>query len=134
MSRARAWRDSLLRDHAYFRLAWSNFAEVIPGRVYRANHPPPWRLERWVREHGVQTVINLRGTKYSGSDALSRAAAERLGVDHVDFAFESRGAPQRSRVLRFASLYRTMRMPALLHCKSGADRAGLAAGLVVLLE
>jgi protein tyrosine/serine phosphatase len=25
-------------------------------------------------------------------------------------------------------------MPALLHCKSGADRAGLAAGLIVLFE
>jgi hypothetical protein len=27
-----------------------------------------------------------------------------------------------------------MRFPALLHCKSGADRAGLAAGLVLLFE
>ena len=27
-----------------------------------------------------------------------------------------------------------MRAPALLHCKSGADRAGLAAGLFVLFE
>jgi protein tyrosine/serine phosphatase len=27
-----------------------------------------------------------------------------------------------------------MRAPALIHCKSGADRAGLAAGLFVLIE
>ena len=49
-------------------------------------------------------------------------------------AFESRGAPHRDRILRFADLYRTIETPALMHCKSGADRAGLAAGLVVLFE
>jgi protein tyrosine/serine phosphatase len=30
--------------------------------------------------------------------------------------------------------FATMRAPALVHCKSGADRAGLAAGLFVLLQ
>ena len=37
-------------------------------------------------------------------------------------------------MLRFHDLYRTMRTPALMHCKSGADRAGLAAGLALLFE
>jgi protein tyrosine/serine phosphatase len=49
-------------------------------------------------------------------------------------ALESRGAPHKDRVLRLAEIYRTMRGPALVHCKSGADRAGLAAGLFLLLE
>jgi hypothetical protein len=33
------WLDALLVDHAIFRLVWSNFAVVIPGRLYRSNHP-----------------------------------------------------------------------------------------------
>jgi protein tyrosine/serine phosphatase len=49
-------------------------------------------------------------------------------------ALESRGAPQRDRILRLHTIYQTMRTPALIHCKSGADRAGLAAGLFVLFE
>ncbi|NVN12668.1 protein-tyrosine phosphatase family protein, partial [Nguyenibacter vanlangensis] len=68
------------------------------------------------------------------SDALSRAAAARVGLTHLDMAFESRGAPHRDRILRFAALYRTLDFPMLMHCKSGADRAGLASGLVILFE
>jgi hypothetical protein len=48
-------------------------------------------------------------------------------------AFESRGAPHRDRILRFASILADLQTPALMHCKSGADRAGLAAGLAILL-
>ncbi len=133
-SRAAAWGDSLLRDHAFFRLGWSNLAEVIPGRLYRANHPTPGRLARYVRRLGLRTVINLRGPKPSGSLTLTRHVAQRMGVVHIDMAFESRGAPHRDRILRFADIYATMRTPALLHCKSGADRAGLASGLAILFE
>jgi protein tyrosine/serine phosphatase len=79
-------------------------------------------------------VINLRGQTRSGSDALSREAAAQLGLDFIDMALESRGAPQRDRILRLHEIYRTMRAPALIHCKSGADRAGLAAGLYILFE
>ncbi len=132
--RALAWVDALLVDHAIFRLVWSNLALVAPGRLYRCNHPPPGRLARLTRRLGLRTLINLRGPTRNGSDALSRAAAEQLGLDFIDMAFESRGAPHRERILRLHEIYRSMRTPALLHCKSGADRAGLAAGLYLLFE
>ena len=132
--RARAWSDSLLVDHAVFRLVWDNFAEIIPGKLYRSNHPTPGRLAAAKHRLGLRTLVNLRGHRQCGSDALSRAAAHRLGLAHVDMAFESRGAPHRERILRFAAIYRDLQMPALLHCKSGADRAGLAAGLAILFE
>jgi protein tyrosine/serine phosphatase len=132
--RAVAWVDSLFIDHAVFRLAWSNVAAVAPGRLYRSNHPTPRRLQRLTRRLGLRTVINLRGQTRSGSDALSRQAAAQLGLDFIDMALESRGAPQRDRILRLHEIYRTMRAPALIHCKSGADRAGLAAGLYILFE
>ena len=132
--RAAAWRDSLLVDHAVFRVLWSNLAEVIPGKLYRSNHPTPARLAAGKRQYGLRTLINLRGHRQCGSDALSRDAAASLGLKHVDMAFESRGAPHRDRILRFADIYRTIETPALMHCKSGADRAGLAAGLAILFE
>lgn len=107
---------------------------VAPGRLYRCNHPPPGRLARLTRRLGLRTLINLRGPTRNGSDALSRDAAEQLGLDFIDMAFESRGAPHRERILQLHEIYRSMRAPALLHCKSGADRAGLAAGLYLLFE
>ncbi len=132
--RSVAWIDSLFIDHAVFRLAWGNLAAVVPGKIYRCNHPTPRRLRRMTRRLGLRTLINLRGKTQSGSDALSREAARALGLDFLDMAFDSRGAPQRERILRLHDIHQSMRTPAIMHCKSGADRAGLAAGLIVLFE
>lgn len=132
--RVRAWTDSLFVDHAIFRLMWTNFHAVIPGKVYRCNHPTPARLKRAMERLGLRTLVNLRGHRKCGSDALSRNAARGLGLHHVDMAFESRGAPHKDRILRFADMYQKLDFPMLMHCKSGADRAGLASGLVVLFE
>lgn len=129
-----AWVDALFVDHAVFRLVWSNLGTVAPGRLYRCNHPTPGRVAALTRRLGLKTLINLRGPTGNGSDALSREAARLCGLDFIDMALESRGAPQRDRILRLHEIYRSMRAPALLHCKSGADRAGLAAGLFVLFE
>ncbi len=129
-----AWRDSLFVDHAIFRTVWTNFAEVLPGRLYRSNHPTPAHLTAAAKRLQLRTLINLRGPRFCGSDALSRETAARLGLEHVDMAFESRGAPHRDRILRFAGLWDGLRFPALMHCKSGADRAGLASGLAIMFE
>lgn len=132
--RRAAWADSFFVDHAFFRLAWHNFAVVVPGRLYRANHPTPLWLAGATKRYGLRTVINLRGARRCGSEALSVDAAARLGLTHVYAPFESRGAPHRERILRLAEIFATMAEPALIHCKSGADRAGLAAGLFILLQ
>jgi uncharacterized protein (TIGR01244 family) len=132
--RAKAWSHSLLVDHAFFRVLWTNFACVDPGILYRSNHPTPAQLRAAVRRHGIRTVINLRGEMPSGSDALSRDAAARLGVSYVDFPLASRRVPHKDRVLRLADVYANATKPMLVHCKSGADRAGLAAGLYVIMN
>lgn len=132
--RAIAWIDSLFIDHAVFRLIWGNLAPVIPGKVYRCNHPTPFRLRRMTARLGIRTLINLRGKTQSGSDALSREAARSLGLQFHDMALESRGAPHRERILRLHGIYTSMPTPAIMHCKSGADRAGLASGLMVMFE
>ncbi len=131
---AHAWSNSLFVDHAVFRVVWDNFDTVVPGKLYRCNHPTPGRLASLKRRYGLRTLINLRGHRQCGSDALSRRAALQLGLQHVDMAFESRGAPHRDRILRFAGIYQSLETPALMHCKSGADRAGLASGLAILFE
>jgi protein tyrosine/serine phosphatase len=132
--RVLAWVDSLFVDHAVFRLGHGNFGVVMSGRLYRCNHPTPMRLRKLTRRYGLTTVINLRGATGTGSYHLSRDAALKLGVAYHDLSLESRGAPHRDRILRLLDIYRASPGPVLLHCKSGADRAGLAAGLCLLFE
>jgi protein tyrosine phosphatase (PTP) superfamily phosphohydrolase (DUF442 family) len=130
-----AWGNALFIDHAILRLGWRNWGVVAPGRLYRSNHPLPWQLRQAVRRHGIRTIINLRGNRADcGADALSRAEAARLGLTHIDAPFESRGAPHKDRILRLAGIFQDMKEPALIHCKSGADRTGLAAGIWLLLQ
>jgi len=132
--RRNAWVDALFVDHAILRILWTNFHPVKPGVLYRSNHPTPGNLAAFTRKVGLQSLINLRGQAKNGSDALSRDTAARLNLDFYDMAVESRGAPHKDRILRLAEIFRTMRAPALIHCKSGADRAGLAAGIFVLIN
>ena len=133
--RRAALANSLFVDHAVLRQGWRNWGVVAPGRLFRSNHPSPWQLRDAARRHGLRTVVNLRGERRDcGSDALSRAEAARLGLAHLDAPFESRGAPHRDRLLRLAGIFDAMEEPALIHCKSGADRTGLAAGVFLMLE
>ena len=131
--RTTAWLDSLLIDHGALRLLWRNWGEVIPGQFYRSNHPPPWQLKR-AKRTGVRSVINLRGATRSGSDALSREASARLGLAFFDMPLSSGRAPPRDTVLALIDTLRAAPRPALLHCKSGADRAGFAAAIAILLD
>jgi len=121
-------------DHAVLRLGVANFGTVIPGRLYRCNHPTPGRIRRLTRRYGLTTIVNLRGATGSGSYHLSRDQAQKLGVAYHDLSLESRGAPHRDRILRLLDIWRSAPGPMLVHCKSGADRAGLAAGLCLLFE
>ena len=122
--RARAYRDLLWNDHAYLRIGFQNAHWVGPDLV-RTNQPWPFQLKRW-RELGVRTVINLRGGGYeTGFYVLEREACARLGLELVNFAVASRDAPSRTQLHAAHRMFAEVRYPALMHCKSGADRAGL---------
>lgn len=130
----KAWLDSLFIDHSIFRLIWSNFDTIIPNKVYRCNHPTPARLHKLSQKYNIKTIINLRGQRDCGSDALSRHAAKKMGIAQLDLPFESRGAPHKDRILNLANIYQTLEFPIIIHCKSGADRAGLVAALIMIFE
>ena len=129
-----AWIDSLLVDHAILRLVWTNAGPVLSGRLYRCNHPTPGRLSALVRRWGIRSVLNLRGATGSGSDALSRERAGQLGLDFIDLPISSGRPPSRERLLELIDALQTLREPGLVHCKSGADRAGFAAVVFLLMQ
>ena len=133
--RAAAWGDSLLVDHAVFRLVWTNFAPVIPGRLYRSNHPTPAQLRAATRRLGLNTLINLRGPPLLRlRRALPPGPPTASGSATSTWRSRAEAAPHRDRILRFHGIYQTLDGPTLMHCKSGADRAGLASGLALLFE
>jgi len=125
--RLRAYLDYLWNDHAYLRLGFSN-AHELPGRMIRANQPWPFQLKAWQRR-GVKTVVNLRGGFSASFYAFEKDACARLGLTLRDFTVASRDVPTADQVRGAKALFEAIEYPALMHCKSGADRAGLMAVL-----
>jgi protein tyrosine/serine phosphatase len=121
--RLSAYADYLWNDHAYLRLGFSN-AHWISDELVRTNQPWPHQLADWKRR-GIKTVINLRGGFDASFHALEKDACRRLGLTMVDFTITSREVPSVARVLGAKTLFETIEYPALMHCKSGADRAGI---------
>ena len=121
--RRRAVLDHLWKDHAYLRLGFSN-AHWISDELVRTNQPWPFQLKAWA-DRGIRTVINLRGGFETSFRALEVDACARHGLELVDFVVASRDVPTPEKVLAARALFETVRYPALMHCKSGADRAGI---------
>lgn len=130
--RLRAWANMLLVDHGIFRLAYLN-AHRVTQRLWRSAQPAPHQIARFAR-HGVKTIVNLRGGREHGSWPLQKEACERHGIALVDFVLRSRGAPDRATILAAKDFFATLEAPALVHCKSGADRAGFFSALYLLVH
>lgn len=115
--------DMTFRDHAFLRVWWQN-AHWISDEMMRANQPWPFQIRRWARQ-GIKTIVNLRGGMGTSFHQLEREACERAGIKLENWTVTSRGAPTIEQVRGAKDLFERIAYPALMHCKSGADRAGL---------
>lgn len=130
--RLRAWTNMLFVDHAIVRLFYRNFHKVTP-ELWRSAQPTPGQIARLARE-GVKTIVTLRGGREFGSWPLEREACERHGLALVEITARSREAPSLDMVRDLDALFDRIAYPALIHCKAGADRAGLVAALHLILK
>lgn len=115
--------DMTWRDHAFLRLWWQN-AHWISEEMVRTNQPWPFQIRAWARR-GIKTIVNLRGGMGSSFHQLERDACAVGGIALENFTVTSRGAPTLEQVAGAQALFQRIAYPALMHCKSGADRAGL---------
>ena len=123
--------DMLLVDHGVFRLLYLN-KHRVGARAWRAAQPAPHHIRAMARQ-GVRTIINLRGARACGSYWTERDTCREHGIALVDFQVRSRDAPSPERIHAARDLFERVEYPMLMHCKSGADRAGLMSVLYLHL-
>lgn len=116
-----------LLDHAFLRTIWTNFFPVAPG-VWRSNQPSQGRIRRHYR-NGIHTILNLRGTDVLSFYLFEKEICDELGINLIDIKIYARQLVPREKYLELLDIFETIDRPFLLHCKSGADRAGLASAL-----
>ena len=122
--RKRARKELIWGDHGFLRLGFRNLHH-IGGGMMRSNQPSPEHL-KVLADNGVKTILNLRGPSDKGYYVLEKDACERFGMTLVDYRIFSRDTPKREAIHDLKKLFTEIEYPALMHCKSGADRTGLA--------
>ena len=97
--------------------------QQVSERLFRGGQPRVGGITK-LRELGINTVINLRGTS-----ARTKAEAEEvraLGLSYFNIALPNWGRPQDSRVAR---IFEVINAPengrVFIHCKDGVDRTGM---------
>ena len=125
------WIELIFKDHGFLRLAWHNQHQIADG-VWRSNQPGPGRIAR-LADNGIKSIVNLRGPRDDGGWQLEAEACQKAGITLFDFTARSRAAPSKAMLHAAKSLFAEIEKPVLMHCKSGADRAGLMAALYLLV-
>lgn len=129
--RRRAFWAYQLMDHAILRHVWSNFDEIAPG-VYRSNQPGHWRLKRY-RRMGIRTILYLRASSEKWAYHFERESVAALDMTMINVPLHSCSAPTRAAVQSLIETFRSIAKPFLMHCKSGADRAGIASAIYLIV-
>ena len=95
--------------------------------------PTPSRIKNYSKL-GIKTIINLRGVRKDGGWLLENEACKKYNIKLIDFRARSRAAPEKEMIFEADKLFKNVSYPALIHCKSGADRAGIMCALYFLLQ
>ncbi len=119
-----------LFDHVFLRVLWTNFSEIAQG-VSRSNQPTQKRLKSY-KKSGLKTVVNLRGWDNYAHYFFEERACNYLDLKLINFKLRARNAPTEDEIIGFLKVIERAEKPFLLHCKSGADRAGLASTLYLM--
>ncbi len=125
--------DLTFSDHGIFRFFWRSWAE-LPGKMYRSNQPFPFQLGNAIQKHNIKSILNLRGERNCSSFFLEKEFCITNNISLYNFPLSSRDLPTKEKILQFFELLDNIEYPCLMHCKSGADRAGLAAVLYLIYK
>ena len=112
-----------------------NFHTVAAGRLYRCSQPGASHLKNLVAEHGIQTVLNLRGCCDPTSWYRDEAQAiQDLGISLEDISFSANRLPAPNALANLLEVFDNATEPLLIHCHKGIDRTGMACALWVMLK
>lgn len=123
--RVLAWLYAMLVEHNFTNLLRFNFHR-ISDEAFRSSQPTMWQMRRVVRKYGIRTIINLKGADSDSAYwAFEREQCEKLEIRLEDVEIFSRNIPEAARLRHAKEVFENAEYPIWIHCKAGADRAGI---------
>ncbi len=122
--RTKAHLHAWFVDHEILRSMFRNFY-ALSNNAFRSNHPSPAFIKKLHEKYGVKTIISMRRANSSGAYLLEKEACDKYGITLINHPMSSRSLPDAEKVLQARDILKTAEYPILIHCKSGADRAGM---------
>ena len=119
-------------DHEFLRILYHNNFEIAPG-VFRSNQPSEKRIVEWQKEKGIRSIINFRGESNQGAFFIEKNICEEVGINLINIRLYSSKLPEKEKIFKINEVFKNIKKPFLMHCKSGSDRAGLGSALYFLL-
>ena len=111
-----------------------NFHTVIPGMIYRSAQPHPKTLEREIKQYNIKSILNMRGENHSRAWYQNEInVAKKMKIQHYDVKTSAHKLPKISQIKKTIFILQSAPKPILIHCRSGADRSGLASAISVIL-
>lgn len=107
-----------------------NVHVVEQGKLYRSAQLQGDQLKRVIAQYGIRSILNLRGAApgqswYDGE----LSATKDLKLAHFDYGLSASDVVSVEQANEILELIRKAPRPMLIHCQSGADRAGLVSAL-----
>jgi len=118
--------------HAELRLR-----RFIPNRyklsedAWRSSQPDPFHFPA-LRKIGIKTVINLRGPGACSYYLFEVEACKDYEMTLINHGLLARRLSHADDYLELLQIMERAEKPMLIHCKSGADRTGIASALYLL--
>ena len=115
-------------EYIKYRVIAKRWGVVTAGKVYRSGQVSKWMLEKKLRQHGIQVVIDMNGIEADDEHQEAEiATVARMGIEHHRFKLGGDGTGDINNYAQAIEIIHRCEQegrPVLVHCAAGAQRTG----------
>jgi protein tyrosine/serine phosphatase len=90
-------------------------------------------FRKLIEDKNIKVVLNLRGVRNDSWYYSELATTEEMNIEYYSYGFSDDNLPSKKLFLDILDLFDYVRdndLPLLIHCKAGADRAGMMSAII----
>lgn len=123
-----------LGTHFAYNYFTDNVHVVLPHKIYRSAQLNAQELTAYQQQYHLKSIINLRGIwTDDGWYQVETQFAQQHHLTYVPLYLSAYKLPTHDQLMQLIHILETTPQPYMFHCKSGADRTGLASAISLIL-